>query len=272
MPKICLDPGHSGANYNTGGWGYYESQRMWDLCNLLVPELKARGFEVITTRSAIDVNVEVYNRGAMSKGCDCFISLHSNACGTESVDYSVVYRAYDNKNNADTFALKLAQEIGKLMGNKQTGKTATRKTDSGTEYYGVMRGARAVNCPLYLLIEHSFHTNETASKWLLSNDNLKKLAILEADLLAEHFGLSGGVATTAPSAQVAPATVTDFTPYTVRKTCQDPLNVRQGPSTDYPINTTIDNFVPYTIVEEQNGWGRLKSGAGWISLAFTKKD
>ena len=27
----------------------------------------------------------------------------------------------------------------------------------------------------------------------------------------------------------------------------------------------------YTIVEEKNGWGRLKSGAGWISLEFCKK-
>ena len=27
----------------------------------------------------------------------------------------------------------------------------------------------------------------------------------------------------------------------------------------------------YTIVEEKNGWGKLKSGAGWISLAYTKR-
>ena len=27
----------------------------------------------------------------------------------------------------------------------------------------------------------------------------------------------------------------------------------------------------YTIVDEQNGWGKLKSGAGWISLEFTSR-
>ena len=27
----------------------------------------------------------------------------------------------------------------------------------------------------------------------------------------------------------------------------------------------------YTITEVKNGWGRLKSGAGWIALAYTKK-
>ena len=32
-----------------------------------------------------------------------------------------------------------------------------------------------------------------------------------------------------------------------------------------------DSFPGHTIVEVKNGWGKLKSGAGWISLAFTKK-
>ena len=49
------------------------------------------------------------------------------------------------------------------------------------------------------------------------------------------------------------------------------LNVRKGPGTGYAIVTTIRDKGVYTIVEEQNGWGRLKSGAGWISLAYTVK-
>ena len=27
----------------------------------------------------------------------------------------------------------------------------------------------------------------------------------------------------------------------------------------------------YTIIEEREGWGRLKSGAGWIALEYTKR-
>ena len=27
----------------------------------------------------------------------------------------------------------------------------------------------------------------------------------------------------------------------------------------------------FTIIDEKNGWGKLKSGAGWISLSYTKK-
>ncbi len=192
MIKICLDAGHYGSTYNQSPQvtAYYESEMAWKLHLYLKKELEQRGFEVITTRTDQNTDLAVYNRGAMAKGCDCFLSLHSNACGTESVDYSVVFRAFDNLNGANEIALKLATSIGELMGNVQTGKTAISKTDSGTEYYGVMRGARAVGCPLYLLLEHSFHTNKNASLWLLDDGNLQKLAVLEADILAEYYGMS----------------------------------------------------------------------------------
>jgi hypothetical protein len=63
---------------------------------------------------------------------------------------------------------------------------------------------------------------------------------------------------------------TTFAAYTVKVTA-DVLNVRSGPSTNYKINTTVKKNEVYTIVGEDNGWGKLKSGAGWISLAYTKK-
>ena len=49
------------------------------------------------------------------------------------------------------------------------------------------------------------------------------------------------------------------------------LNIRKGPGINYKINGTITDRGRYTIVEEKAGWGRLKSGAGWISLAYTKR-
>jgi N-acetylmuramoyl-L-alanine amidase len=189
--KICLDAGHVGSKYNQSPVvkTYYESAMVWALHLKLKAQLEARGFQVVTTRASIDTDLGVYKRGTASKGCDVFISLHSNACGTESVDYPVVYRAYDNKNNVDTLALKLAKKVGELMGTTQAGRTATRKNSSGGEYYGVLRGARAVGTPCYMLIEHSFHTNTKATKWLSKDANLDKLAVAEADILAEFFGM-----------------------------------------------------------------------------------
>ena len=70
----------------------------------------------------------------------------------------------------------------------------------------------------------------------------------------------------ADPAPAAPA----FQPYMVKVTA-DALNIRRGPSTDNPVVGCITDRGTYTIVEESGTWGRLKSGAGWISLAYTKK-
>lgn len=61
-----------------------------------------------------------------------------------------------------------------------------------------------------------------------------------------------------------------FSPYQVIVTA-DRLNVRSGPSTNLNINTTVRKNEIFTIIEEKNGWGKLKSGAGWIALEYTKK-
>lgn len=63
---------------------------------------------------------------------------------------------------------------------------------------------------------------------------------------------------------------TTFAAYKVQ-VAVDVLNIRAGAGTSYKIKGTIKDHGIYTIVEEKNGWGKLKSGAGWIYLAYTKK-
>lgn len=58
--------------------------------------------------------------------------------------------------------------------------------------------------------------------------------------------------------------------YKVRITANT-LNVRAGAGTSYKVTTTVKKGGIYTIVEEKDGWGKLKSGAGWISLKYTEK-
>lgn len=67
-----------------------------------------------------------------------------------------------------------------------------------------------------------------------------------------------------------PQQTTPTTSYTVKITA-DVLNVRKGAGIDYDVVTTVKKGEVYTIVSESNGWGKLKSGAGWISLAYTTK-
>ena len=59
-------------------------------------------------------------------------------------------------------------------------------------------------------------------------------------------------------------------PYMVKVTASA-LNIRKGAGTSYPVVGCIGDKGIYTIVAEDNGWGKLKSGAGWISLAYTKR-
>lgn len=51
----------------------------------------------------------------------------------------------------------------------------------------------------------------------------------------------------------------------------DVLNVRNGTGTSYKVNNKVEKGEVFTIVSEKNGWGKLKSGAGWICLAYTKR-
>lgn len=54
------------------------------------------------------------------------------------------------------------------------------------------------------------------------------------------------------------------------------LNIRKGPGTNYDKTGQFTGKGIFTIVQESKGegatlWGKLKSGAGWISLDFAKK-
>lgn len=75
--------------------------------------------------------------------------------------------------------------------------------------------------------------------------------------------------------EAAPATTNStstaaFAPYLVRINT-DVLNIRKGASTNDAIVGNVKRNGVYTIVEESDGWGKLKSGAGWINLAYTVK-
>lgn len=93
---------------------------------------------------------------------------------------------------------------------------------------------------------------------------------------AVKAAMGAGVVTT-PETPAKPTTAPEtgkLTPYKVRITATD-LNIRTGPGTNYPSKGYIKPTV-YTIVEEATGkgatkWGKLKSGAGWISLDYAKR-
>lgn len=188
MPKIMLDAGHYGSRNQSPIYPqYYESKQMWKLHLLLKKHLENFGFDVLLTRSNQAADMSVTARGSLAKGCDLFLSLHSDASDSATVNRATVFYAYDDLNSASVLAKQIAHAVGLCMG--VSGTIKTRQGNNG-DYYGVMRGARSVGCPLYYIIEHSFHTCKASAEWLMSDKNLDKLAKAEAEVIAAYYGMA----------------------------------------------------------------------------------
>lgn len=190
MTKICLDAGHYGDyNRSPAVPEYYESRMNWKLHLLLKAELESYGMEVITTRADAEKDLGLEARGRASAGCDLFLSLHSNAAGSgvyENIDYVVAYVMLDG--STDALGTALSETVAKIMSTTQSPRINTREGSNG-EYYGVLRGAASVGTP-GIILEHSFHTQTRATRWLMEDTNLQKLAAEEAKVIAEYFAKS----------------------------------------------------------------------------------
>lgn len=228
--KVCIDAGHYGKyNRCPNNSSYYESEVMWKLHLLQKKYLEQLGVEVITTRQSASKDLALNIRGTTAKGCDLFISDHTNAVGSamnEGIDYVAVYHLVDDKNVtcddiSKEIATKLAPVIASVMGTKQASRVLTRKSSNdrnkdgvmNDNYYGVLHGARSVNVPA-LILEHSFHTNSTTVKWLLNGDNLDKLARAEAECIASY--LSGNKVSLGEAPKTEPSTNTTNKYYRVQ--------------------------------------------------------
>ena len=195
MPiKIMLDAGHYGK-YNSGVIpGYYESDMTWVLHKYLKEELESYGFEVGVTREDKEKDLEVYARGRMAEGYDLFISLHSNAVGHEATKRVVAI--YPVSGRGKDIAEKLGNAVLETMALSddrynylELYKKPYSSVRPDTDWYGVIRGAVSAGS-VGIILEHSFHTNREACRFLMNNDNLRLLASAEAKVLADHYGYS----------------------------------------------------------------------------------
>lgn len=189
--KVMLDAGHYGYyNQSPAVKEYWESKMTWKLHLMLKEELEKYGIIVGTTRKKQENDMALYDRGYSSKGYDLFISLHSNAVGdnvNEKVDYPVCFVQVSGK--SDEIGVLLSECVREVMQTTQPADHWSQKGNHG-DYYGVLRGATAAGT-VGVIVEHSFHTQTRATKWLLQDTNLRKLAVAEAKVINSY--LSGVV-------------------------------------------------------------------------------
>lgn len=221
--KIMIDPGHY-EGWNKVACGYAEGTQMWKLSQYLIPLLYGYGFEVGCTKKSIndypkDSNGDDYitERGRMAAGYDIMLSLHTNACNTESVNRPVVIYPIngDCKQLAASIGANLQQHL-----NLQTYQIYYKYNSAGNaNYYGVIRGAAQVGVPC-LIIEHTFHTNNAMAKYLLDDSHLEALAKCVADTVANYYGYSTTTDLTT-STSISSTSSSTGTIYRIRKSWAD---------------------------------------------------
>lgn len=109
ISKICIDAGHGGKDPGAVGryYGLKEKNIVLDITMRMRRELKAKGLEVVTTRSS-DIFIPLEKRAQIANrsGADLFISIHANASRQRSTSGFEVYYIGDNADdNARALAL-----------------------------------------------------------------------------------------------------------------------------------------------------------------------
>ena len=180
-------------------------------------------------------------------------------------------------------------------------KYPTKSNSLSAKYYGICTNKNSISIEMCSRKKNVSSLNASDDDWYLTNNTINNAVILTKYLMkkynvsADHVithsmvtgkwcpqpwtkneaALSGWYdflkkigAAAQPSESLIPAPAPAKIPYIARITV-DNLNIRSGPGTSYSIVGTIRDRGLYTIVDEENGWGKLKSGVGWISLKYT---
>ena len=287
--KVAIDAGHGS---NTAGKrhpdDYREHYSNTYMAFYLEQILSKNGIQTlkVSWNDGIvtdDADVALSTRQVQIKnwGADISISIHANASGDG--------KTYNSANGIETFyhsttsyakdSKELAQKVHNqlIKGTKQTNRGV--KASALAMCNCVAMGTRAS-----ILVETAFMTNQTESNLLKSDDFCRECAREMAQGIFDYLGVSGNVNVTltpansvntgttssssSSSTQSTPNTSTNknfpATPFTVTVIAPD-LNYRSDASMS-GVAKGVTGKGQFTITEVKNGWGKLKSGVGWIYL------
>ena len=171
----------------------------------------------------------------------------------------------------DTFRADVAKAMGSATGGNAGGSNSSGSAGTGNEIVKgstvrLKRGAKTYDGDSLasFVYERDHVVSEiSGDRCVITYNGVVVAAVRKSDLTL----VNGGASTSKPT---TPA----FTPYTVKVSVTE-LRIRSGPGTDTAAQGFMEPGV-YTIVEEADGpgakrWGKLKSGAGWISLDYTER-
>ncbi len=255
MKKVFLSAGHGGSNPGAVANGLKEKDINLQTLLACKEVLEKHNIEVICSR-VIDENDPVQEevKEANNSNCDLAVSFHANAGGGDG------FEAFCNLKNANAVNVaKLAEKHIKALGQNSRG------IKGGMRLYFVKNTKMDA-----VLFESFFLDNANDYKIGDTVEEQKKFGVAYAKAILEHFNIAYKEVITEEKTEKEEIQQSSSVPYLVRVTASA-LNVRIGAGLKYKIKTDIKKGEVFTIVEEMNGWGKLKSGAGWIRLKYTEK-
>lgn len=268
--KVAIDAGHG---YHTSGRRCLkqldaQETREWTLnagvAEEVIRHLTRCGVEVVRLDDATgERDVPLASRSGKANGENCAycVSIHHNAGINGGSGGGAVVFVYDGKHSAKADVLQRNIYDG-LIG--EVGKFGNRAEPLAEKNLHMVRETRMPA----VLVEVGF-MDSSADVPLITD---AAWAAKAAKGIAKGICRTAGVSWSEEDA-AAPQPVPGEG-YLVR-IMTDSLNVRGGPGTKYAMETVVHRGEAFTIVEEAyNGptlWGKLKSGAGWISLAYTER-
>ena len=261
--KIALSAGHC---KNTPGKRCLKSldrneTREWVLNDRIADKVEKllkdyTGYELLRlddTTGATDVSLAKRSALANNFGADFYLSIHHNAGVNGGKGGGIVAFVY-------TKCSAKSLEWQKALYDELIAETGLKGNRSTPLAKGNLHECREPNAPSVLL-ELGFMDSSTDVPIILTEKYADQCAKAIVKVLVEKGKLTKKpVATTSPTSQS----------YKVKVTA-NVLNIRAGAGTSYDVVGQIKDQGIYTIIDEKNGWGLLKSKIGWIYLSYTKK-
>lgn len=273
MAKVFINAGHGGRD--SGAVGFVVEKNV----NLIMAKAAKEYLEknnVDVYMHEDDLNDKSQSSTDVINACESFkadiaIDCHANAGGGKGFE---IYKGISGL--GDKLAEYIEDEVKKIGQNSRGIKT--RKGSNGRDYYYFIR---QTSCPA-VICEAAFVDNKADAEMLDTEAECRRFGEAYARGILRYFNIKDNC-TGATNKGEAEQTNNDKTeaaqkaavePYLVKVTA-DALHIRNTPAMSNNIVGVIRDRGVYTIVDEQaadnHKWGKLKSGAGWIALEYTKR-
>ena len=260
MVKVFLSAGHGGSDPGAVAYGLKEKDINLTIMTSCKEVLEKHGVEAVCSRLKDEndpVTQEVIEANA--SGAVVAVSFHTNAGGGDGSE-TFCKMTSENGQRLALLCEKYVKELGQN----------SRGVKDGSGLYFI----RKTKMPA-VLCECAFVDNNKDNDIIDTAAEQKAFGVAYAKAILEYLGIAYKTTDTKPVVTETAKTEWTKTTFEVRVNIKN-LNVRTGPGTTYAKTGQIIRPGVYTITEtkagrgSKAGWGKLYSGAGWISLDYTQ--